>query len=483
MIVSTIVVTYNHARYIGQALDSVLTQELGSEQEVLVCDDCSSDRTPDIVRQYQRVQPDQITLLASQVNRFDWSLIAEAVDRARGEYIAFLEGDDYWTSPQKLTRQVAFLAANHDCSCCFHNVLVLDESRRQRPHLYNHCERTFWTLPDVLRNCFFQAGSTIFPAQIMRRWFQSPLVQCPIESGDWALNVFAAQQGSIGYVDEVMSVYRLHDRGIWSSLEQTAKFERILRFYRAVAPHVAVESQELIREMILKRSYDLSLEYERVRNLNKAGTCLAEVIAARPAWAPEYIPGFDQGGWEELERRLWLYRHPLAFRTVRALRHASRVFSPAPPAPPQPRRSANGVSRRLADHQDCNVEYVNDYCEPLKGYRITAVAGGSLEVKGWAVDGESRCSAKGVELELGGNLYLADYGTSRPDVAAYFGIPEMRNSGFRAVVNLDQLAPGQHDFRIRILVGDNGDFLESNPVGFEIVALPCLTSGHPVGSA
>jgi hypothetical protein len=295
-----------------------------------------------------------------------------------------------------------------------------------------------------------------------------------MSSSDWGLYVFAAQHGNIGYLDEVMSVYRLHPNGVWSGILQTAKFERIIAFYRAIAPHLSSECQGLVQEMILKRSFDLSLEYERAGDPAKAAVCLEEVIGARPAWAGQYIPGFHAGGWQAIERRLWLCRHPRFFRTLSALQRAARRFFPPHSPVPQIAQSGSGACLRLADHRDCNIEYVNDYCEPLKGYRIMAASGGLLEVKGWAVDQQSGNVVQGVELALPGNLYRAEYGTLRPDVADYFDVPSFRNSGFRAVVSLGHLPPGPYEFRVRILLRENGDYIESNPVSFEIVSAPAM---------
>lgn len=473
MTVSTIIITYNHAEFIAQALESVLAQSL--ECQIFVCDDCSTDGTQDIVRFYGKCRPGRINLIAASANRNDWSLLSQAVHSAQGDYIAFLDGDDFWVTPQKLSRQSAFLEENPECSCCFHNAMIRDDSGEAKPRLHNFCDRILWSLPDVLRNCFIQVGSSMFRSRVLREWFQSALFRaCPLDSGDWGLYVFAAQQGNIGYLDEVMSVYRLHNRGFWSSLQATKKFERIIEFYRAVAPHIALEHQSLIQEMILKRSFDLSLEYEGAGDCAKAAVYLADVLAARPVWAPQYIPGFQAGGWQALERRLWLCRHPRFFRTLSALQTAARTFFPPHSPVPQIAQSSTGACLRLADHRDCNIEYVNDYCEPLKGYRIMAAAGGLLEVKGWAVDQQSANVARGAELVLAGNLYRAEYGTLRRDVADYFDVPSFGNSGFRAVVSLGQLPPGPYEFRVRILLRENGDYIESNPVSFEIVSAPTM---------
>jgi hypothetical protein len=224
--------------------------------------------------------------------------------------------------------------------------------------------------------------------------------------------------------------------------------------------------------MILKRSFDLSLEYERAGDLARAAMYLGDVIAARPSWAAQYVPGFDTVGWEGLERRLQLYRNPVAFRRVSSLPAKRTVGNPPAPGllPGQTARTPAANCLGPADHPDCNIEYVNDYSEPLKGYRIMAVCGGLLQVKGWAVDQQARAAACGVELVLDGALYPAEYGTPRPDVADYFQVPAFRESGFRVEIPLDYISPGSHEFRIRILLRENGDYLESMPVRFDAVS-------------
>lgn len=468
MKVSVIVVTYNHAEYVADALASALGQKTDFDYEIVVNDDCSNDGTQEILRRFEHNHPARIRLILSPVNRNDWSVFSVPFQGCRGDYIALLEGDDFWSSPHKLARQVAFLEEHPHCSACFHNVLILDESCRERPRLHNHCEKLFWELPDILSNCFIQTGSVMFQSRVLRAWPEP----ATIFSGDWALYVFAAQHGALGYLDEVLSVYRVHTGGMWSGIPKTVQFERIIAFYRLIAPQVPAQSRSLVQEMILKRSFDLSLEYERAGDPARAAMYLGDVIAARPSWAQQYVPGFDTVGWEGLEHRLRLYRNPVAFRRASSLRAKRAAGNPPAPGllPGQTARTFAANCLGPADHRDCNIEYVNDYSEPLKGYRIMAACGGLLQVKGWAVDQQACAAARGVELVLDGALYQAEYGSPRPDVADYFQVPAFRESGFRVEIPLDYISPGSHEFRIRILLRENGDYLESMPVRFDAVS-------------
>src|SRR5688572_23850951 len=124
MKVSVLVMTYNHARFIRQALDSVLMQRTGFDFEVLISEDCSTDGTREIVVEYARRHPHTITLLLSEANLRSNAVVTRGIDAARGEYIALLDGDDYWTSPDKLRKQAAFLDSHSECALCFHNARV-----------------------------------------------------------------------------------------------------------------------------------------------------------------------------------------------------------------------------------------------------------------------------------------------------------------------------------------------------------------------
>src|SRR4051794_38896574 len=113
--------TYNHAPYIAQALESALAQTLSAPFEILVSEDCSTDGTREIVLRYADRDP-RIRLLLSHSNLRSNEVVARGLRAARGRYVALLDGDDYWTSPTKLQAQVEFLEARPGFSICFHDV-------------------------------------------------------------------------------------------------------------------------------------------------------------------------------------------------------------------------------------------------------------------------------------------------------------------------------------------------------------------------
>jgi len=127
MLVSICTITYNHAKFIRQALDGFLMQETNFPFEVLIHDDASTDGTADIIREYAEKYPDIIKPIFQKENQYSKGVqisLTYNFPRVKGKYVALCEGDDYWTDPRKLQTQVDFLEANPEFSMCFHPVTV-----------------------------------------------------------------------------------------------------------------------------------------------------------------------------------------------------------------------------------------------------------------------------------------------------------------------------------------------------------------------
>jgi glycosyltransferase involved in cell wall biosynthesis len=129
--VSVQVLTYNHAEFVAQALDSVLSQKASFEWEIVVGDDCSTDGTREILKSYARNHPERIRLLLHpqglgphEPHLAGNNNLLATYRASRGEYVALLDGDDYWTDDSKLEKQVRFLDARPSCSLCCHAVAV-----------------------------------------------------------------------------------------------------------------------------------------------------------------------------------------------------------------------------------------------------------------------------------------------------------------------------------------------------------------------
>jgi glycosyltransferase involved in cell wall biosynthesis len=229
--VSVLVVTYNHARFVRQALDSAIAQRLPQPFEVLVSEDCSTDGTREIVQEYAERHPHLVRLLLSERNLHSNEVVARGVRAARGRYVAVLDGDDYWTSDDKLAAQVAFLDVRPDVTICFHNVQVVDEHSQTTGRLWNAPGQPEVSgLHELLRGNFIATSSVVYRRAAVSEipaWYVGFF---PVT--DWPLHVLYAREGRIGYLDRTLGAYRLHGGGLYSTLGEREKLEANADFYR-----------------------------------------------------------------------------------------------------------------------------------------------------------------------------------------------------------------------------------------------------------
>lgn len=216
-LVSVIIVTYQHQPFIRTAIDSILAQQTDFPIEILISEDDSRDRTREIVLDYQRRYPDTIRLLLSDRNRNDNSVTTRAWTAARGKYIAALDGDDYWTDPRKLQKQVSILERHPDLFVCGHAVAVVNE--RGEP-----LKPTKFTV-DADRRLSREDLAAEYPLPFLSLLFRNNgavppahLFDSLVAADSFMVAFFGAFGG--GYVcREVMGAHRVHAGGVWSSLD------------------------------------------------------------------------------------------------------------------------------------------------------------------------------------------------------------------------------------------------------------------------
>ena len=264
--VSVVTIAYNVERYLAQALDSALMQNVDFDYEIVIGEDCSQDGTRAIVLDYAARYPDRIRPQLRPANlgmnrNFVATLLA-----ARGEYIALLDADDYWTTPAKLQTQVNLLDANPRFSICFHNALVVyeDESIPSHPfhmeapqHLISHYRpKPVSTLDDLAGGNFMQTCSVMFRAGL---YGQLPDWYLTMPTFDWPLHLLNAEHGDIAYLDEVMGVYRVHQGSFWSTdmvhYRRLSDVELMINAYRTVDRYTGGRYVEKIKGQLLPLYY------------------------------------------------------------------------------------------------------------------------------------------------------------------------------------------------------------------------------------
>lgn len=218
-LVSINCITYNHEKYIAQAIESFLMQETDFDFEILIHDDASTDRTPSIIKEYELKYPDKIKVIYQKENQYSKGIKVSRlnVSRATGKYIAICEGDDYWISPYKLQKQVDYMENNPSCSLCVHAGQLINESKDKKVSDYTlgSKSRKFNT-EEVIRGggALFLTNSMLYRAEY-KDSYPAFFENSPV--GDYPLAINLSLLGEVYYVNEIMSAYRQSVIGSWSN--------------------------------------------------------------------------------------------------------------------------------------------------------------------------------------------------------------------------------------------------------------------------
>jgi glycosyltransferase involved in cell wall biosynthesis len=259
MKLSVLVITYNHERFIAEALQSALAQEVDFDYEIVVGDDFSTDGTRLILSEMCEAYPDRLRLLGTDKNLGMNHNFVRTLKACRGQYIALLEGDDCWISTSKLSKQVEFLDRHSECAICFHDVMVTFEDGQKARNFCPPDQKPFSELEDLLRGNFIQTCSAVFRNRLFGEfpeWFYS------LKLGDWPFHVFNARFGRIGYLNETMAIYRVHGSGVWSSSDRIRKLEATLEMYENLALLFDGRRLRVIKSMAALHCLELARLYQ-----------------------------------------------------------------------------------------------------------------------------------------------------------------------------------------------------------------------------
>lgn len=213
-LVSVHLLTYNHAKFIAQSIESVVNQQTSFPFEIVIGDDHSTDGTSQIVDQYAAQYPDLIKVVRGKTNGGPQPNSIRILENSQGKYMAALEGDDYWIDPLKLQKQADFMEQNPDFAICFTNSRVEFFENNEEPYFLNtNIEKDVFELKDLIAETevwfmgtatLFYTMSSIFPVQ---PWFHKT------KSGDIPMIMLAARHGKIKYLPDVTAAYRRHAAG------------------------------------------------------------------------------------------------------------------------------------------------------------------------------------------------------------------------------------------------------------------------------
>lgn len=216
IVVSICCITYNHGKYIREAIESFLNQKTNFKYEIIIQDDCSKDETREIIEKYVKENKEIIKPIYHSKNEYKEigaaGILLKAMKACKGKYIAICEGDDYWCDNTKLQQQVDYMEKNPDCTFCFHDAKIID-SATNKIYQFNYMNKRYEKKNNIYNAGELELYDCIPTASYMFRncdlkripdWYEKSIV------GDKPLQLIMTSFGYAYKINKSMSVYRIH---------------------------------------------------------------------------------------------------------------------------------------------------------------------------------------------------------------------------------------------------------------------------------
>jgi len=315
MKLSVMMITYNHERFVAHAIESVLAQRVNFDYEIVIGEDCSTDGTRGVVMDFHNRYPERIVPLLRERNLGAMRNFKETLAVCRGEYVALLEGDDYWIHEDKLQAQVDFLDEHTDHAICCHRARFVDETGAGGSRIYPTLKAGSYSIADLFRE------NWIVTCTVMYRWGSVGALPdwfLTLKMGDWPLHILVAQTGKIRLMEEPMSVYRIHPGGLWSSQPMISRQRGIILMLRALDEYLAFKYTNAIQRTIAESYYMMASLARQECNRRETGKHLVNCIR-NGGWrlpsSKRALAGLAAytliGSWYKMFSRGKRIRHPL----------------------------------------------------------------------------------------------------------------------------------------------------------------------------
>lgn len=286
--VSICCLAYNHEKYIRKTLEGFVTQKTSFKYEVLIHDDCSTDNTVSIIKEYEEKYPDIIKPIYQDENKFSQGIKVSYTyqfPRAKGKYIAMCEGDDFWEDCTKLQKQYDALEKEKECSMSTHIVRRIyengEDSGVTQPKIATLEKFRNSNILDI--NFFFEQilVKDIIPFQTSSYFFRTEYVKEYIDNlseypqikgvGDLPMLWFMLTKGSIFFIPDIMSSYRVNSNGsisekmVKDNQKKIKHYYDMIAFFKAYDIYTSRKYSQYIELLILQYEftiYELGREYK-----------------------------------------------------------------------------------------------------------------------------------------------------------------------------------------------------------------------------
>jgi Glycosyl transferase family 2 len=473
---SVVLLGHEHSRFVAQAIESVLIQRAPFPFEVVIGEDCSRDNTRAIVESYAERHPETIKTVFPESNVGYGEMLHRALDLSSGEFIAYLDADDYWTSPAKLARQVEFLEQNRDCSSCFHDVsLIYDDAGVPSGAVSPGLREDRFSFEQIVRECFIPSLSAVFRrevAEVLPDWAYE------LAGVDWLIHIRAAELGALGYIPQPLAAYRVHGGGMFSGLDRVSQLEEDVELYERLSSQMPGR-RDLIERCIAFRHAQLAIERlgvpfdacvvlvdprheqrpyfngRHTRNLPRRKghevtelQTIREAVGELPAATRHYgsaapVLEGERGCYVVVPRgaAAWLEGHPQLLRYL--TEHGEIAWQDEWVVVHELEPLAESDGRGSGDTRRVEVR-IMPTPEQLGGCHLDAPESGAVlpahavTIVGWALGRERPVAA--LEFEAGGEtIWRAALSVKRPDVAEAFPDQVADTPGFETTLNVQEL--------------------------------------------
>ncbi|WP_150468050.1 glycosyltransferase family 2 protein [Francisella sp. SYW-9] len=228
-LVSICCTAYNQEKYIEETLTGFLSQITDFSFEIIVSDDCSTDQTAEIIRNYVKEYPNIIRLIYQEENQYSKGALPIRdfiLPEVRGKYIALCEGDDYWIDSNKLQQQVDFLKQNSEFMGCGHNTrFLVNGELTNRLFVNSNNKKNSYEFEDFIDSAYLHTTSLVFRygCEYKHQIDEYLKKYSSVKRNDVYMLLVFSKFGPIKYIDRTMSVYRMNDGGIWSGVNEQSQ--------------------------------------------------------------------------------------------------------------------------------------------------------------------------------------------------------------------------------------------------------------------
>lgn len=271
---SVAMITYGHSQYLEEAIESILMQQTSFDFELVISNDCSPDNTDKIIQEIIDSNPNgnKIKYYSHKKNIGMMPNFIFTLEKCKGKYIALCEGDDYWTDPLKLQKQVDFLETHKDFSICFHNVNILTGNEFVEENIRKGIP-SVTTISNLATQNYIHTPSVVYRNGLIPEF---PVYFSKTPIGDYFLHMLNAKYGKIKYIDEIMAVYRVHDTSYWSSKDRLERIRIWVEFIENIKENFDTEIQIILDQQInqqlnTKKTFlgkfllKLGIDFKRIR--------------------------------------------------------------------------------------------------------------------------------------------------------------------------------------------------------------------------